>query len=198
MIIAISGPSGVGKGSILGRLLKADDTIKYSISATTRSMRPLEEEGKSYFFKTPEEFDKMISNKEILEWDEYCGNKYGTPITALEQFLSEGKDVALDITLSGAKAIKEHFKEDAITVFLLPPSLYDLESRIRNRHSETEQQIKARMAAAKKELLSFGICDYVIVNEEIEVAVLELKKIIEAERNKSCRNKDILNRYKLI
>ena len=197
MIIAISGPSGVGKGSILSRLLEEDKSIGYSVSVTTRSMRPFEMEGKSYYFRTIEEFDKMIANNEILEWDEFCGNKYGTPYFALEKHLAEGKDIALDITLPGAKAIKKHFKDDAITVFLLPPTLEDLETRIRKRDSETEEQIRARLGSAKQELMQYSICDYVIVNDKIENAVCELRKIIHAERRRSCRNKDILKNYNL-
>lgn len=198
MIIAISGPSGVGKGSILERLLELDPSIGYSVSVTTRTMRPFEKEGISYYFRTEEEFDCMVKQNEILEWDIFCGNKYGTPCFGLEKFIKDGKDVALDITLSGAKAIKKYFKEDAVTVFLLPPSLDDLESRIRKRESETEEQIIARLKSAHDELKQFNVCDYVIVNDKIENAVNELKNIIKAERRKSYRNKEILNRYNLM
>lgn len=197
MIIAISGPSGVGKGTILKRLLEIDPSIGYSVSVTTRSMRPLEKEGVSYYFRSEAEFDQMVKQNEILEWDVFCGNKYGTPCFGLQRFIKEGRDVALDITLSGAKAVKRCFQEEAITVFLLPPTLEDLERRIRKRESETEEQIIARLKSAHNELKQFNVCDYVIVNDELESAVNELKNIIKAERRKSFRNKDILNRYNL-
>ncbi|NLN04641.1 MAG: guanylate kinase [Clostridiaceae bacterium] len=198
MIIVISGPSGVGKGSILSRLLEEDKSIGYSVSVTTRAKRPFEVEGKSYYFLSEEEFDRMLANNEILEWDVYCGHKYGTPLFALENHLKEGKDIALDITLPGAQAIKKHFKEEAVTVFLLPPSFQDLEFRIRNRESETEEQIRARLKAARHELMQFGMCDYVIVNDKIENAVCDLRKIIHAERRRSFRNKGILQKYDLV
>ena len=132
MIIVISGPSGVGKGSILSRLLEEDKSIGYSVSVTTRAKRPFEVEGKSYYFRSEDEFDTMLANNEILEWDVYCGHKYGTPIFALEKHLEEGKDIALDITLPGAQAIKKHFKEEELWFFCCR-LLQDLEFRIRNR-----------------------------------------------------------------
>lgn len=197
MIIAISGPSGVGKGSILEGLIEIEPGIAYSISITTRRKRPNEKDGVSYYYRSEEEFERMLKNGEILEWDQFCGNKYGTPYSALEGYIKEGRDVALDITLSGAKAIKEHFKDEAITVFLFPPTLDALEHRIRKRKSETDEQIKDRLKSAEKELKEFEICDYVIMNDDLESAVLELREIIHVERKKSFRNRDILDRYNI-
>ena len=197
MIIAISGPSGVGKGSILDGLIDKEPSIGYSVSVTTRKKRHSEKDGVDYYFRTEEEFSKLLEEGQILEWDHFCGNRYGTPFFSLEDHLKDGKDIALDITLSGAKAIKEHFKEDAITVFLFPPSLDALEQRIRKRRSETEEQIRDRLNSAKRELKEFAVCDYVITNDNLESAIKELSKIIYVERRKSFRNKDILDRYNI-
>lgn len=197
LITVISGPSGTGKGTLISGLMGIDRDMHYSVSATTREMRRGETEGVSYYFKTRKEFEKLIENGEVLEWDEFCGNLYGTLKSELRNRVDNGSDVILDITVKGALAIKEAFPEDSITVFLLPPSLKDLEDRIRGRKRETEEQLRDRLAEAEKEIACVKEFDYVLISDSITEAPKRLKGIIDAERQRVRRNPDILKRMGL-
>ncbi len=197
LITVISGPSGTGKGTLISGLMGIDRDMHYSVSATTREMRRGETEGVSYYFKTRKEFEKLIENGEVLEWDEFCGNLYGTLKSELRNRVDKGSDVILDITVKGALAIKEAFPEDSITVFLLPPSLKDLEDRIRGRKRETEEQLRDRLAEAEKEIACVKEFDYVLISDSITEAPKRLKGIIDAERQRVRRNPDILKRMGL-
>ena len=197
LITVISGPSGTGKGTLIAGLMEIDRDIHYSISATTREMRLGEAEGISYYFKTPEEFDALIQAGDVLEWDEFCGNRYGTLRSELESRVEAGTDVVLDITVKGAWAIKKAFPEDSITVFLLPPSIEALEDRIRGRKRENEAQLRDRLAQAEKEIECVDSFDYVLVSDSITEAPKRLKMIIDAERQKVRRNPDIIDRLGL-
>lgn len=197
LITVISGPSGTGKGTLISGLMGIDRDMHYSVSATTREMRRGETEGVSYYFKTRREFEKLIENGEVLEWDEFCGNLYGTLKSELRSRVDKGSDVILDITVKGALAIKEAFPEDSITVFLLPPSLKDLEDRIRGRKRETEEQLRDRLAEAEKEIACVKEFDYVLISDSITEAPKRLKGIIDAERQRVRRNPDILKRMGL-
>lgn len=197
LITVISGPSGTGKGTLISGLMGIDREMHYSVSATTREMRRGETEGVSYYFKTRKEFEKLIENGEVLEWDEFCGNLYGTLKSELRNRVDKGSDVILDITVKGALAIKEAFPEDSITVFLLPPSLKDLEDRIRGRKRETEEQLRDRLAEAEKEIACVKEFDYVLISDSITEAPKRLKGIIDAERQRVRRNPDILKRMGL-
>lgn len=197
LITVISGPSGTGKGTLISGLMGIDRDMHYSVSATTREMRRGEAEGVSYYFKTRKEFEKLIENGEVLEWDEFCGNLYGTLKSELRNRVDKGSDVILDITVKGALAIKEAFPEDSITVFLLPPSLKDLEDRIRGRKRETEEQLRDRLAEAEKEIACVKEFDYVLISDSITEAPKRLKGIIDAERQRVRRNPDILKRMGL-
>ena len=194
LITVISGPSGTGKGTLIAGLMDIDKDIHYAISATTREMRSGEAEGISYYFKSREEFDDLISRGEVLEWDEFCGNRYGTFRSELKSRIEAKQDVILDLTVKGAMAIKKAFPDDSVSVFVLPPSIAELERRIRGRKRETEKQLSARIAEAEKEILSVGRFDYVIVSDSITEAPVRLKWIIDAERQKMIRNEDILQR----
>ncbi len=197
LITVISGPSGTGKGTLIAGLMKIDRNMHYAISATTREMRSGEAEGISYYFKSRDQFDSLIEQGEVLEWDEFCGYRYGTLRSELETKVESGLDVVLDLTVKGAMAIKKAFPEDSISVFLLPPSIEALEERIRGRKRETEEQLKDRLAQAEKEIECVTAFDYVLVSDSITQAPKRLKMIIDAERQKVRRNPDILERLGL-
>ncbi len=194
LVVVVSGPSGVGKGTLIDRITQRDDNIIYAVSATTREIRHNETEAVNYYYKTNEEFERLVCEKEILEWDEFCGHKYGTLRSVLQAGIDAGRDVILDLTIPGAVAIKEALPEDTVTIFILPPSIADLEDRIRSRHRETEAQLRERVAfAVKEELSKVALFDYVIVNDVLDEAVNDLAAVIKAERSKFIRNKHILN-----
>ena len=197
LITVISGPSGSGKGTLIAGAMKRDGRLCYSVSATTREMRPGETEAVSYYFKTEEEFSRLIEQGEILEWDEFCGNRYGTLRQELSSRVEAGCDVILDLTVAGALAIKQAFPEDACTVFILPPSVEELENRIRGRRREGEEQLRMRVARAEAEMACVDRFDYVLVNDDLNEATDGLCAIIDAERRKFIRNKDILIRMNL-
>jgi guanylate kinase len=192
MLIVVSAPSGTGKGAIIERLLADDPNIKHSVSATTREPRNGETDGVSYFFKVKEEFEKMIEDEELLEWDEYCGNYYGTPRQYINETTIQGIDVILDITVAGAISIKRNYS-DAVMIFVLPPSIAELEKRITNRGSEDEKSLKQRLAYAYSEFKHVSEYEYVVVNDNLETAVGEVKTIIHAERMKYSRNPSIMD-----
>lgn len=195
LLIVVSGPSGVGKGAILQRIVEADPSVAYSISVTTRAKRPGEHEGVNYFYKSETEFDRLVSTGEILEWDCFCGNKYGTPRSALQRYIEMGKDIVLDLTVPGAKAVREAFPEDSISIFILPPSIEALKERIRNRNGETEAQLEQRVGfALEKEINQVESFDYVLVNDVLDDAVSRVRSIILAERQRICRNRSIVSR----
>ena len=182
--MVVSGPAGVGKGTIVKLACeKAEGKIHLSISATTRAPRPIDSEGVTYYFKTKEEFQSMIANNEILEWAEYVGNYYGTPRKPVEDALSRGLDVILEIEVQGAMQIKKNFP-GAVLTFVAPPSYEELESRLRGRGTETEEQILSRLETAKGELALMEEYDYVVVNDRIEQASDDLITILRAEQLK--------------
>ena len=150
LIIAVSGPSGVGKGTVLNAVeaaLREGETssVGRSISATTRNPRGTEQDGVEYYFKTKEEFEKLIADGEIIEYDVYCGNYYGTPAAPVRQMIGEGKVVLFDITIEGSLALKRFFPEDAVTIFILPPSMEELETRLRGRGTEEDESGRVRV-----------------------------------------------------
>lgn len=195
LLIVLSGPSGVGKGTVRKEIFSQPDTnFEYSISATSRKKREGEVDGVDYFFKTREEFEKMIREGKLLEYTEYVGNYYGTPIDYVEKTLAEGKDVFLEIEVEGAKQVREKFPE-GIFIFLIPPSLEELEKRIKTRGTESDELIKNRMEVAKKELQMMSLYDYVVENNEVKEASEKIKAIIKAEH---CRRFRIEKRLKKV
>ncbi|MBE6022386.1 MAG: guanylate kinase [Cellulosilyticum sp.] len=181
--IVLSGPSGSGKGTIVKELIK-DEQFLLSISATTRSPRQGEEEGVHYFFKTREAFEGMIAQNELLEYAEFCGNYYGTPKAFIEDSVKNGKDVILEIEVEGAMQIKKIYPE-AVFIFVVPPSLTELESRLVGRNTEAREVIEQRLARAKEELALYTQYDYVVVNDRLVEAIDEIKCIVRAEKLKS-------------
>ena len=168
LLIVLSGPSGAGKGTLCLELLRQQSAIQYSVSATTRAPRPGEVDGVSYFFRTPEEFETMIENQELLEWAEFCGNYYGTPHFAVEQYIQAGKDVILEIEIQGALQVKERFPQ-GVFIFIVPPSIDVLSERIHKRATESEEVIQKRLAKAVHEMEYLTEYDYVVVTEKCRV-----------------------------
>lgn len=181
LLIIISGPSGAGKSTVISRLMQMRDDIRFSVSATTRAPRPGEEEGKAYFFKTREEFSAMIENNEFLEHAEYVGNCYGTPSAPVDENISRGYAVLLDIEVQGAVQILEK-RSDAVSVFLCPPSLKVLENRLRGRGTDSEEKIQDRLATARREYAQMSRYTYIVINDDADTAARELDAIITAEK----------------
>lgn len=185
----ITGPSGVGKGTVVQRILKSLDNLYLSISATTREKRSGEEEGVSYFFKSKDEFQKMIDSDQFIEWAEFAGNFYGTPKYEINKWLSCGKDVLLEIEVQGAKQILKKFP-DAITVFLKPPNFEALEERLIKRNTESLEKVKIRLKKAKGEMQEIPVFTYEVLNDDLEEAVKNVISIIRAERCKVSKDKN--------
>lgn len=177
-LFVISGSSGVGKGTLISLLLKNNSNIMLSISHTTRSPRQGEVDGVNYFFRTKEEFQKSIEENAFLEWAQYSDNFYGTKRKFVERKLNEGFDLILEIDTQGALKVKEQMP-DAILIFILPPSLKDLENRLRGRKTETEEAIQKRLNFVESEIKNSSLYDYQIVNDDLQMALEKLKGIIK-------------------
>lgn len=187
LLIVLSGPSGVGKGTVRAAIFK--DNIYnyvYSVSATTRQMRPGEVDGVDYHFTSREEFEKLIEEDTLLEYAEYVGNYYGTPINWIEDNLSKGRDVFLEIEVQGAMKVRERMP-DGIFIFLAPPNLNELESRITGRGTDNEEIIYERMQKAREEIEMMKHYDYVVVNDKVDNAVNKINGIIQSEHLKVSR-----------
>lgn len=178
LLIVLSGPSGVGKGTVRQELFKDTSlNLAYSISMTTRQPRYNEQDGVDYFFVSQDEFEKKIKNDELLEYAQFVGNYYGTPRSYVEQLLSEGKNVVLEIEVQGALQVMKKCPY-ALTVFLVPPSFEELEKRIRGRSTEKEEVIQERLAKASKEIATKDEYKYVVVNDEVLLAKEKIAEII--------------------
>ena len=178
-LIIITGPSGVGKGTVVKELLDRNKDIWLSISATTRNPRIGEKDGENYYFISDEKFKDMIDKKEFLEWAQFAGNYYGTPLSSVNEKIEKGFIVLLEIEVEGAKQIKEKFPE-ALSIFLLPPSKAELEKRIRNRGTEKEEAIDRRLSRANYEIASSDQFDFVLTNHDVDETVKEVFKIIKS------------------
>ena len=195
LIVAVSGPSGVGKGTVLARveeLLEQANpgSVGHSISVTTRAPRGREQDGVEYYFRTKEEFEQMIKDDEIVEYDTYVDNYYGTPAGPLKEMVTKGQDVLFDITIEGSLALNRKFDVDTVTIFILPPSMEELENRLRGRGTETEEKIQKRLAQAKEEIGRAGEFEYLVTNADIDTAAKEIVAIITAEKLKASKNID--------
>ena len=181
LLIVLSGPSGVGKGTVRKVLFKDSSlNLAYSISMTTRSPRKKEQEGRDYFFVSKEEFEKRIKNDQLLEHAFFVGNYYGTPKEYVERLRNEGKNVFLEIEVEGARQVLEKCKgDDVISIFLLPPSLEELERRIRGRESESEAIIQERLQKARREINLKDRYQYAVMNDNIYKAADEIAQIIK-------------------
>ena len=184
LLIVMSGPSGAGKSTVIAALMKRRSDIRFSVSATTRDPRPGEEDGVNYFFRTREEFERMIAQDAFLEHAEYVGNRYGTPAAPVDECLAGGWNVLLDIEVQGAAQVLQK-RPDAVSVFLAPPSLGELERRLRGRGTDTEEKIAGRLETARRECALANNYTYIVVNDDADKAARELDAIITAE---SCRS----------
>ena len=180
LLVVVSGPSGAGKGTICQALLEKTP-LAYSVSATTRKPRAGEVDGESYYFLSVEAFEKMIEKDELLEWAKVYDNYYGTPLKKVEEKLAAGEDILLEIDTQGAMKVREKFPE-GVYIFILPPSLAELERRIRGRDTETEDVLQKRLAAAIDEIEAGKCYKYVVTNDEVDGAVDSVCAILEAER----------------
>ncbi|WP_127534144.1 guanylate kinase [Paenibacillus kobensis] len=190
LLIVLSGPSGVGKGTVCANLRHRMPELVYSVSATTREPRQGEINGINYFFKSREQFQDMIANDALLEWAEYVGNFYGTPRDFVERTLASGKDIILEIEVQGALKVKQKFSE-GVFVFLMPPSLDELKQRITGRGTEAADVIDHRMNVAVEEMNLLGHYDYAVVNDEIDAACQRIQSIITAEHCRADRLKAV-------
>lgn len=178
-LIILSGPSGVGKSTVVAKTMELRDDLCFSVSVTTRPPRPGEVDGKDYFFISSEQFDRMVENNELLEHASYVQNSYGTPRFFVEDRLEKGFNVILDIEVQGARQVFEKVP-DAVSVFVLPPSMQVLEQRLSARGTETEQTIAARLTRARQEIQEADFYQYMIVNDKIDNAAAELNAVIMA------------------
>lgn len=195
ILIVVSGFSGAGKGTIMKALLERYDNYALSISATTRNPRPGEEEGKAYFFKTTEEFEKMIAKDDLIEYAMYVGNYYGTPKAYVEEQLRAGKDVILEIEIQGALKVKEKFP-NTLLLFVTPPSAEELRKRLEGRETETQEVIDGRMKRAIEEAEYMDQYDYLVVNDELDVCVEEMHHLIQGEHERCFRNQTFIEHMK--
>lgn len=192
ILFVLSGPSGVGKGTVRQRLFEQKTDLKYSVSATTRQKRPGERDGVDYFYKTEAQFKEMIEKEQLLEYAQYVGNYYGTPRQYVLDELKKGNDVFLEIEVQGAMQVKNNFPE-GVFIFLFPPSLEELKDRIIGRGTESEQLIVNRLREAKKEIELMSEYDYVVVNDDVDQAVSKINAIITSEH---CKRERIEQQYK--
>lgn len=192
-LIIISGPSGSGKDTVLKKLFEKLPEIEFSISSVSRPMREGEIQGEKYNFITPEQFEQMIVDDALLEYNVYCGNYYGTPKAPVDRCIASGGEIILEVDVNGAANVRKNCP-DNFSVFIAPPSFEVLRNRLTNRGTETAEVIEKRLNQAKNELDRVKEYDYVVVNDDLDEAVEDLKNIIIAERHKVSRNSDILEK----
>lgn len=188
LLVILSSPSGAGKSTLAQRLMDWDANMSFSVSATTRAPRPGEVDGREYFFRTQAAFAEMVAAGEMLEHAEVFGNRYGTPKGPVEARLAEGHDVILDIDWQGGQQVRRSvLAHDVVSIFILPPSIADLESRLRGRAQDSDAVIAGRMAKSRDEISHWGEYDYVLINRDLDRAEDELRTILMAERARADR-----------
>lgn len=188
MIVVVSGPSGVGKTVICDRLIRGDDTLVNSVSATTRPPRANEKDGVQYFFYSEERFRREIEDGTFLEWAEVHGRLYGTPRGPLESNLESGKSPVLDVDVQGGRSVKR-LRPDAVLILVAPPSMTELERRLRERRTEDDEAVRRRLAHAARELAAWTDYDYLLVNDDLEATVERARAILTAERASVARRR---------
>ncbi len=194
LLIVLSSPSGAGKTTLSSHLLEWDPTITFSVSVTTRPARPAEREGRQYYFRTREEFRRMVANGEMLEHAEVFGNLYGTPKAPVEEEISRGRDLLFDIDWQGAQQLRQSaLGRDVVSVFVLPPSIAELEDRLRSRGQDSEEVISGRMAKAVDEIGHWAESEYVLVNRNLDETAARLRQVVMAERLKRVRHPDLID-----
>ena len=188
LLIILSSPSGAGKSTLAQRLMGWDPSLRFSVSATTRAPRPGETDGVEYFFKTRADFDQMVQSGDMLEHAEVFGNSYGTPKGPVEAAMLDGRDTLFDIDWQGGQQVRRSaLAQNVVSIFILPPSIADLESRLRGRAQDSDAVIAGRMAKSRDEISHWAEYDYVIVNKDLDRAEEELKIILQAERARADR-----------
>ena len=195
VLTVVSGFSGVGKGTLINKLLGKYDNYALSVSATTRGMRPGEQEGKSYFFISVDEFEDKIHQNELLEYAKYVDNYYGTPRKYVEEMLESGKDVLLEIEIQGARQVKKLMPE-ALTIFVMPPSAETLKQRLIGRNKEYSDVIDERLKRATVEAQGIEEYDCILVNDDLDKSVEKLNDIIQASHNQSFRNINFIKKIR--
>ncbi len=195
VLVVVSGFSGVGKGTIMHRLIEKYEGYALSISATTRSPRAGEMDGREYFFHTKEEFRRMISRDELVEYACYCDNYYGTPRKYVEEQMAQGKDVILEIEIQGALKIKAKYP-DALLLFIMPPSGAALRERLIGRGTETAEVIEARLERAKAEADGIDSYDYILVNDDLEVCVDQMHELVCCQHRKVGNNEKFIEKVR--
>ncbi|WP_026507380.1 guanylate kinase [Butyrivibrio sp. MC2013] len=195
VIVVVSGFSGTGKGTLMKKLVEEYDNYALSVSATTRQPRPGEENGREYFFISDEEFEKLIEEDGLLEHAGYCGHYYGTPRKYVEDCMNEGKDVILEIEIQGARQIKKQYP-DAVLLFVMPPSAEVLEQRLRGRGTETDEVIKGRLRRATEEAEGIEEYDYILINDDLDTCLQDMRSAIESAHLAPCRQKDFIEKIR--
>lgn len=192
LLIILSSPSGAGKSTLARRLMAWDQSLRFSVSATTRAPRPGEEDGREYYFRSRPEFEAMVEAGEMLEHAEVFGNLYGSPRAPVEAAMAEGRDTIFDIDWQGGQQIRNSaLGRDVVSIFVLPPSIAELEHRLRSRAQDSDEVIAGRMAKSEAEISHWAEYDYVLINEDIDRAESELKTILTAERMRRDRQPDL-------
>lgn len=187
LLIVLSSPSGAGKSTIARMLLGADSEVTMSVSATTRPRRPAEKDGVDYHFVDDATFDRMVEAGEFVEWAHVFGHRYGTPKAPVKQALRRGRDILFDIDWQGARQLEPDFGEHLVTIFLLPPSMDELEKRLRARNQDSEEVIADRMRRAADEIDHWAEYEYVLVNRDMDSCLEQVRSIVSAERSKKAR-----------
>ena len=199
LLIIISSPSGAGKSTLAKRLLADDDNISFSVSATTRPMRPGEVEGKDYYFKSRKEFLAMVDADQMLEHAEVFGNFYGSPLSPVQDAIEGGCDVLFDVDWQGGQQIRaSNLRENVVSVFILPPSIAELEARLNARGQDTAEVVAGRMAKSRDEISHWAEYDYVLVNEDLDTCEEQLRAVITAERLRRDRQPGLMARVRAL
>jgi guanylate kinase len=192
LLLILSSPSGAGKSTLTKMLMGWDPTMRFSVSATTRKPRPGEEDGREYYFRTREQFEAMVAAGEMLEHAEVFGNFYGTPKGPVEAAMREGRDTVFDIDWQGGQQIRSSsLGRDVVSIFILPPSILELDRRLRARAQDSDEVIAGRMAKSRDEISHWAEYDYVLVNDDLDVTFARLKDILSAERLRRDRQPEL-------
>jgi len=194
LMFILSSPSGAGKTTIARRLLSEEGSdLRLSVSVTTRPKRPGEVDGRDYFFVSQAEFDRLVEEEAFYEWAEVFGNSYGTPKAEIRDRLKRGEDFLFDIDWQGTQQLYQRAQGDVVRVFLLPPSIEELEQRLRSRNTDSEEVIRGRMERARAEISHWDAYDYVVINDDIEACFAKVKMILEAERMRRLRQTGLID-----
>ncbi|RYI12813.1 MAG: guanylate kinase [Acetobacteraceae bacterium] len=182
LLLILSSPSGAGKSTLSRMLMAWDPTMRFSISATTRKPRPGEEDGREYYFRSREAFESLVAQGEMLEHAEVFGNLYGSPRAPVEAAMQAGTDTVFDIDWQGGQQVSQAMRGDVVSIFILPPSIAELDRRLRSRAQDSEEVIAGRMAKSRDEISHWAEYDYVLINDDLELTFERLKAIVTAER----------------